>query len=347
MNNIKYKFYSIIVPSFNRVDEVTELLESMQTLDFPHDAYEIIIVDDGSSDGTLNYLKEFKDRAPFNFSFYRQENSGPGVARNTGMENARGEFFIFIDSDCTVPVHWLTEIDKNLNTHSADAFGGRDSFRHDFPPLLKAINYSMTSFLTTGGLRGKKGKKFAKFYPRSFNMGLSRELWQQIGGFGSLRHGQDIEFSNRILKSGAKVIFIDNAYVYHKRRTNIRRFYRQVYNWGVARINLYKIDPSMLEPLHTFPALVTLGLILVIILAVFFKLFQGILIFLLLVAFLMLIYSMIDALRIYRESKPAFLLPVILPAQVFGYGLGFINNFIRRVLLGKEAKVGFRRNYYK
>jgi GT2 family glycosyltransferase len=263
------------------------------------------------------------------------------------MENARGEFFIFIDSDCTVPVHWLTEIDKNLNTHSADAFGGRDSFRHDFPPLLKAINYSMTSFLTTGGLRGKKGKKFAKFYPRSFNMGLSRELWQQIGGFGSLRHGQDIEFSNRILKSGAKVIFIDNAYVYHKRRTNIRRFYRQVYNWGVARINLYKIDPSMLEPLHTFPALVTLGLILVIILAVFFKLFQGILIFLLLVAFLMLIYSMIDALRIYRESKPAFLLPVILPAQVFGYGLGFINNFIRRVLLGKEAKVGFRRNYYK
>jgi GT2 family glycosyltransferase len=205
----------------------------------------------------------------------------------------------------------------------------------------------MTSFITTGGLRGKKGKKLAKFYPRSFNMGVSRQLSEKIGGFGSLRHGQDIEFSNRIIKSKAKIVFVENAPVFHKRRTNIRRFYKQVFNWGVARINLYKIDRTMLEPLHALPALATIAAFLIISLAFFFNPIRILLYIGLLFGMLILVISMIDALRMYRQLRPALLLPLIMPAQIFGYGLGFIYNFIRRVIFKKEEKIGFKKSYYK
>jgi GT2 family glycosyltransferase len=178
-------------------------------------------------------------------------------------------------------------------------------------------------------------------------MGLSRKLWIQIGGFGNLRHGQDIEFSNRIIRSGARVVFVEDAYVYHKRRTNYRRFYRQVYNWGVARINLYKIDAAMLEPLHAVPAVFTLGVFIVAILAVFLPIFRVLLLAGIIVWFLVNLYSMLDAWRKYRELKPALLVPSVIPAQIFGYGLGFINNFIRRVIFNKPEKIGFRKTYYK
>ena len=262
-----YKFYSIIVPSFNRADEISALLLSMEQLDFSKEAFEIIVADDGSMDNTAEVVKECQDKNLFNLQYFSQLNKGPGAARNLGMENAKGSFFIFIDSDVTVPPQWLKEIDLYLNKEKADAFGGADTYLDSFPALLKAVNYSMTSFITTGGLRGKKGKKLAKFYPRSFNMGLSKILWEKIGGFGNLRHGQDIEYSNRIIRSGAKVIFVEKAFVYHKRRTNLRRFLRQVFNWGIARINLYKIDPAMFEPLHAAPAMAALIVFLVSILA--------------------------------------------------------------------------------
>jgi GT2 family glycosyltransferase len=260
---------------------------------------------------------------------------------------ATGDFYIFVDSDCTVPESWLNEIDCALHESQADAYGGPDTFRDDFPSLLKAINYSMTSFITTGGLRGKKGKKLAKFYPRSFNMGLSKTLGDKIGGFGALRHGQDIEFSNRIIKSGANIVFVTAAPVYHKRRTNIRRFYKQVFNWGVARINLYTIDKSMLEPLHAAPALITIISLLIGILALFvwpirLLVWLGSIIFL-----AILLFSMLDSIRVYKSLRPALYLPLIMPAQIFGYGLGFTYNFIRRVLFQKKETTGFNRHYYK
>ena len=339
--------YSIIIPSFNRADELADLLISLQKIDFPKERFEVIISDDGSTDDTETLVKQHIAENKYELHYIRQQNKGPGAARNAGMEKAKGDFFIFVDSDVTVPKNWLTDIDKMVTEKEADAFGGPDTYRDDFPALLKAINYSMTSFITTGGLRGKKGKKLAKFYPRSFNMGLSRDLWEKIGGFGGLRHGQDIEFSHRILKSGAKVVFVADAPVYHKRRTNLRRFYRQVFNWGVARINLYKIDKDMLEPLHAAPAMATLLVITVIILAIFFKPFYYLLLAGLLIGLLILVFSMIDAYRMYKSIKPSLLLPLVMPAQIFGYGLGFIYNYIRRVILNKEEKIGFRKNYYK
>ena len=344
---MKYLKYSIIIPSFNRAQEINELLHSLSELNFPQERFEVIVADDGSTDHTPQIVEQARHRFSFDLKYYTQQNQGPGAARNLGMEKAGGDFFVFVDSDVTVPSDWLTNIDRALHAEKADAFGGPDTFRKDFPALLKAINYSMTSFLTTGGLRGKKGKKLAKFYPRSFNMGLSRELWQRIGGFSNLRHGQDIEFSNRILQSGAKVIFIHDAPVYHKRRTNLRRFFRQVFNWGVARINLYKIDRQMLEVVHALPAMATLMVILVAVLALFWQP-AGILLQIGLLGFLLLILvSMLDAFLMYREIKPILYLPIVIPFQIFGYGLGFIYNFIRRVILKKGAKVGFQRNYYK
>ncbi len=263
-----------------------------------------------------------------------------------GMANARGDFFIFIDSDCTVDPQWLTAIDRDVNKYAADAFGGPDAGRKDFPPLLKAINYSMTSFVTTGGIRGHKKKKLGKFYPRSFNMGLSRELYQKIGGFGSLRHGQDIEYSHRIIQSGARVILIPDAIVYHKRRTSLRKFFRQVFNWGVARINLYKIDASMLEPVHTLPALATILLFVLILGSFFSHTLLLVLVSVLIAGVIILLFSGIHAAIQYREWRLLFLVPLIMPIQILGYGLGFITAFMLRIILKRGEFVGFKKKYY-
>jgi len=203
--------YSIIVATFNRLEEMKELTGSLQEVDFPRDHFELVVADDGSDDGT----REFLESADFNFSlkYLRQENKGPGAARNLGMKKAEGKYFLFMDSDCTVPADYLEKIDEALEQEGLDAFGGPDTYRADFPPLLKAINYSMTSFIGTGGTRGSR-KSVTKFYPRSFNMGIHRRVYEKIGGMGPLRHGQDMDFSARIYKAGFKVGLIPDAYVF-------------------------------------------------------------------------------------------------------------------------------------
>jgi glycosyltransferase involved in cell wall biosynthesis len=343
----RFNFYSVIVPSFNRCEEIRELIDSFALLRFPANRFELIIADDGSTDGTKELVNKYLGEVEFPLNFYTQKNQGPGSARNMGMEKARGDFFIFIDSDCTVSPQWLSKIDQSLTAENADAFGGPDSFKENFPPLLKAINYSMTSFLTTGGIRGHNKQKLGKFYPRSFNMGLSREVYKKIGGFGSLRHGQDIEYSHRIITSGAKVISIPEAVVFHKRRTSVKKFFKQVFNWGVARINLYKIDPAMLEFVHTLPALATSFLLLLLIGSLFSNAPWSVFRLLLPAGLLILLLSGLHAALKYKNIRLFVLVPVIMPIQILGYGLGFLSAFIARVLLGKETFVGFEKKYYK
>jgi glycosyltransferase involved in cell wall biosynthesis len=342
-----YSKYSIIVPSYNRQEEIEELLESFLALEFPPERLELIIADDGSVDKTKSVVKEYQRKLSFEVRFYSQKNQGPGTARNMGAKKAKGDFFIFIDSDCMVPSDWLKNIDAGLMRQNADAFGGRDSFHEDFPVLLKAINYSMTSFLTTGGLRGSRGKKLAKFYPRSFNMGLSKQTFHKIGGFGSLRHGQDIEFSHRLIKSGAKIVYIDNAIVFHKRRTSIKKFFKQVFNWGVARINLYKIDQTMLEPLHVIPAVVTLFFLFLLFSSILTSNVWHIAKWLFLIGIIVILFSTLQAMIRYKSWHMIYLIPIIIPIQIFGYGLGFISAFFYRVVLNREELVGFKRKYYK
>lgn len=343
----RFNFYSVIVPSFNRREEIRDLVDSFVELQFPTDRFELIIADDGSSDGTSELINKHAGEVKFQLNFYTQKNQGPGAARNLGMEKARGDFFIFIDSDCTVPSTWLLKIDQSLIAEQADAFGGSDSLKKDFPPLLKAINYSMTSFLTTGGIRGHSRKKMGRFYPRSFNMGLSREIYNRIGGFGTLRHGQDIEYSNRIIQSGAKVISIPDAFVFHKRRTSVLKFFKQVFNWGVARVNLFKIDSTMLEPVHTFPAVATILLLTLIVASLVNETVWFIVKPVTLAGLAMLFLSGLHAVLKYGNIKLLYLVPIIMSIQIIGYGSGFIAALVVRVLLKRKAFVGFMKRYYK
>ncbi len=340
-------FFSVIVPSYNRLEEIKALLKSIQNQSLDKDFFEILVVDDGSTDQTKDWMPEFNKNTQLNTRFIKQDHKGPGAARNLGMAKARGHILVFIDSDCIAPPDWLFNIKTAFDKDpSIDAFGGRDDAHTSFPPLLKAINYTMTSFLFTGGMRGGKKKRLAKFYPRSFNMGLRRDLANEIGGFGGLRHGQDIEFSNRIIKSGAHVAYIPDAVVFHKRRTSFKKFFKQVFNWGVARINLYKNDSAMLEPLHFAPAAGFWFVVLLTLLALFLPAFRPIWFFCAAIAAVLVAFSSLQAALRWKNITTGLLVPVVICLQISGYGLGFTFSYIRRVLLGMDEYTGFVKKYY-
>ncbi|MCD7936316.1 MAG: glycosyltransferase, partial [Tannerellaceae bacterium] len=247
-------FFSIIIPVYNRPDEVDELLHSLA--EQTHRDFEVIIVEDGSQISSQQVVRKYQGQIAL--SYYRIPNGGPGQARNYGAKQAKGNYLVFLDSDCILPPHYMETVETELKATHADAFGGPDRAAASFTNIQKAINYSMTSFFTTGGIRGGK-KEMDKFYPRSFNMGIGRGAYEALGGFSPMRFGEDIDFSIRIYEAGYKVSLFRSVWVYHKRRTDWRKFFRQVYNSGIARINLYKKYPFSLKPVHLLPALFTIG----------------------------------------------------------------------------------------
>ena len=335
---------SIITPTYNRADELVHLYESLkkQTVDLK--LFEFIISDDGSTDITQSMVEEWQFNSPFKINFISQKNQGPGAARNHGLDIAEGELILFIDSDCEAHPDWIQTIYEEYLNDSFDACGGPDGSKDDFTILQKAIDFAMTSFITTGGMRGHSEKMMAKFFPRTHNMGLKRSVYEKVGGFGDLRHGQDIELSNRIRKSGARIKFLINAVVYHRRRTSIKQFFKQVFNWGVARINLGKIDPAMLEPIHFLPSLATLFGFSIVGTAIYldFPLDQ----------LFLLVFIPLGLLSLFGAVKKNDLrifpyLLVVIPSQIIGYGIGFIQAFIRRFVFQQDEMVGFKKNYYK
>jgi glycosyltransferase involved in cell wall biosynthesis len=343
--------YSFIIASYNRLEEIRELLNSAESLEFDPGEFEIIISDDGSKDGTGVFVRDYKSTKGLQLRYIHQENKGPGEARNHGMRNAKGEYFIFVDSDCMFPPDYLKCLDQHLQKEPLDAFGGPDTCHPSFSPLLKAINYSMTSFIGTGGTRGSKKSISKKFYPRSFNMGIRREIFKTLGGMGGLRHGQDMEYSSRIYNHGYKVGLVPDAFVYHKRRTSIKRFFKQVFNWGVTRINLGNIDKAMLKPVHFLPALIVAGFALLILstplLAFFCSYLTGILWLvigggMLLVAMLAFFQSLMQ----YKNLKVSMLSVLTLYIQIFAYGFGLISGLLQK-WSGKKTVHGFSKNYYK
>jgi len=335
---------SIIVPVYNRAGEIAEFLASFSRQDA--EAFEIIIVDDGSTDDLKQVIGQYKDQ--LEISYFFQQNQGPGAARNLGMSKAEGDYLVFIDSDCTVPTDYVSNLLQNIEKYGFDAFGGPDSYRKDFPPFLKAVNYSMTSFIGTGGTRGSTGKSVAKYYPRSFNMGIKKEVFKQIGGMNEMRHGQDMDFSNRIYKAGFKVRFLPDVLVYHKRRTSPRRFFKQIFNWGVARINLGRIDKNMLKPVHCLPFLILTGFLLTIILSFFSTLLRDLLLVELGAGVLIALVAFFQSLREYKRLDVAIYSIFTIFLQIIGYGLGFGYGLIRAIFTGKGKFIkGFTRNYYK
>ena len=344
--------YSIIVPVYNRPEEVDELLHSLvaQTLrDF-----EVIVVEDGS----VRPCKEVCERhaASLDLHYHAKKNSGPGQSRNYGAERAKGEYLIILDSDVVLPEGYLAAVDNELKASDADAFGGPDSAHPSFTDVQKAISYSMTSFLTTGGIRGGK-KKLDKFYPRSFNMGIRRDAYLALGGFSKMRFGEDIDFSYRIVEAGHQPCLFPSAWVWHKRRTDFRKFFRQVYNSGIARINLHKRHPGSLKAVHALPALFTIGVSgLVVISAVGRALMHYdpshfhrwylvcALPWLPIIAFSLLIF--IDATWRNRSLKVGLLSVGASFIQLFGYGSGFIAAWWKRCVRGKDEFRAFDKTFY-
>jgi len=335
--------YSIIVPVFNRPDEVHELLDSLTQQTFKD--FEVIIVEDGSEITCKDVCDRFADI--LRLSYYDKPNSGPGQSRNYGAERAHGDFLLVLDSDVVLPKGYLQAVDDELTQHPCEAFGGPDAAHPDFTPVQKAISYSMTSFFTTGGIRGGKAK-LDKFYPRSFNMGIRKDVYLQLGGFTKMRFGEDIDFSYRIVEAGYKPRLFPTAWVWHKRRTDFRKFFRQVYNSGIARINLEKRHPGTMKIVHLLPTVFTVGVLFLSLLALIgiFFCFK-----LTCVSLLpLLLYSLLISIDSSMQNRSLWVGLLSVPAaftQLMGYGLGFIESWWKRCVLKKDEFTAFEKNFYK
>ena len=327
--------YSFVIPVFNRPDEVDELLESLTKQSLQD--FEVLIVEDGSSLPCQEVAERYADA--LNVRYFMKENSGPGGSRNYGVERAKGEYVIILDSDVVLPEGYLQAVDAELNAAPCDAFGGPDRAHESFTPMQKAINYAMTSFFTTGGIRGGK-KKMDKFYPRSFNMGVRRTVYAALNGFSNMRFGEDIDFSTRIFEQGYACRLFPEAWVWHKRRTDLRKFFKQVHNSGIARINLYKKYPESLKTVHLLPAAFTLG-VAVLLAGAPFCLYS--LLPIALYALLVCTDSTLrnKSLRIGVYSIAAAFI------QLIGYGTGFWRAWWNRCICGKDEFEAFKKNFYK
>ena len=348
--------YSIIVPVFNRPDEVDELLSSLLNQTFTD--FEVLIVEDGSQKPCDEVCNKYADR--LDLHYFMKPNSGPGQSRNYGAERAKGEYLLILDSDVVLPKGYLNAIEEELKREPADAFGGPDAAHESFTDTQKAISYSMTSFFTTGGIRGGK-KKLDKFYPRSFNMGIRRDVYMELEGFSKMRFGEDIDFSIRIFKAGKRCRLFPEAWVWHKRRTDFRKFYRQVYNSGIARINLYKKYPESLKLVHLLPMVFTVGVIFLVLLlciGLFFSFApslssasKAIGIFLCICAIIpVLLYSLLillDSTLQNKSIKIGFLSIRAAFVQLMGYGFGFLEAWWKRCIKGKDEFAAFEKKFYK
>ena len=357
--------YSIIVPVFNRPDEVDELLESLchqEVKDF-----EVIIVEDGSKKPCKDVCDKYA--GILDLHYYYKDNSGPGQSRNYGAERAKGEWLIVLDSDVVLPPDYMAAVNSAIlpspvtlhPSPSFAAFGGPDASHPSFTPIQKAISYSMTSFFTTGGIRGGKGKKLDKFFPRSYNMGIRREVYQELGGFTKMRFGEDIDFSYRIVEAGYQTALIPEAWVWHKRRTDFRKFFRQVYNSGIARINLEKRHPGTLKLVHLLPTVFTLGVITLLLAALISILLSPFTLhlspftfhlspFTFLCISPIILYSGIIFIDSSLKNKSMWVGLLSIPAafvQLMGYGFGFIESWWKRCVLKQDEFTAFEKNFYK
>ena len=321
-------FFSIIIPLYNRPQEIKELLETLTHQTYTR--FEVLVIEDGSVNDAQAIVESFADK--LDVKYFVKPNSGQGFSRNYGFERAKGDYFIIFDSDCLIPPDYLEIVTDNLAAHYLDAYGGPDDAHPSFTPVQKAISYSMTSPFTTGGIRGNK-KGIGQFHPRSFNMGISRQVWEKAGGFIITRSGEDIEYSIRIHNMGFKIGLIPEAKVYHKRRTSFLQFYKQLHFFGRARINVYKFFPSELKAVHFFPAVFTLGLIFTIIANALSWPIAKLADFLLLI-FILLIYFHSRSKN--KSVKVAFLSIVAAFIQLIAYGLGFMQDFWKRVILKRS-----------
>lgn len=322
-------FFSIIIPLYNRPQEIDELLHTLTKQTYTQ--FEVLVIEDGSKDGAKAIVEGYKDK--LDLRYYFKPNEGQGFTRNFGFERAKGDYFVIFDSDCLIPANYLEVVKNYLFEHKLDAYGGPDAAHESFTPIQKAISYAMTSPFTTGGIRGNK-KHIGQFHPRSFNMGVSREVYEKVGGFILTRLGEDIEYSIRIHENGFKIGLIPAAKVYHKRRTSFSQFYKQLHFFGRARINIYKHFPSELKIVHFFPAAFTLFIAFTLLLNLFYYPLANFCNAMLLI-FLLLIFF--HSWQVNKSIKVAFLSIIAAFIQLTAYGLGFMQDFIKRIVFNSKG----------
>jgi glycosyltransferase involved in cell wall biosynthesis len=327
--------FSVIVPVYNRPDEVEELLASLSLQTYKN--FEVIIVEDGSSVPCGDVVARYE--SALEVHYFTKANSGPGPTRNYGAERCSGDYLLFLDSDCVVPQAWLEEVVRELVAAPVDAFGGPDRADKSFTDIQKAINYSMTSFFTTGGIRGGK-KRLDKFYPRSFNLGVSRSAFTALEGFAAMRFGEDIDLSLRIYKAGYTCRLFPEAWVYHKRRTDVKKFFKQVYNSGMARISLWKKHPGSLKAVHLLPAAFVLGVCALVLLSIVHYAFIFPVIF-----YAILVFA--DSALKNRSLRIGLLSIITAFVQLFAYGCGFIVAFWKGIILKQSGLTAFEKTFYK
>ncbi|MCM1076717.1 MAG: glycosyltransferase [Bacteroides sp.] len=325
-NSDNHPRFSVIVPVYNRIDEVSDLLDSLSKQTLKN--FEVVIVEDGSTDPCGDVVRSFRD---VDVKYFYKDNEGRSIARNYGMERASGDYFIFFDSDCVIPQDYFVTLSRELDSAPSDCFGGPDAAHESFTSTQKAINFAMTSFLTTGGIRGGK-VSLEKFVPRTFNMGFSRRVYDRVGGFREM-FSEDIDMSTRIREAGFSIALIRPAYVYHKRRVDFRKFLRQVYVFGMSRITLKLLYPGSMKVVHALPALAVIaGLILLILsfaVSPWFLLPLGLYLFAIFVSALVSTKSPVIAVK----AIPASVI------QICGYGCGFIKAYFVKIMLGRGRNV--------
>lgn len=307
--------FSIIIPVYNRPQEIDELLESLTKQTFT-DSFEVLIIEDGSTNKCDTIVSKYNAQLAIKYFF--KENSGAGVSRNFGMEKASGNYIIILDSDVILPKHYLSAVKRALTLNFTDAFGGPDAADKSFTALQKAINYSMTAVLTTGGIRGKKNS-VGTFQPRSFNMGLSQKAFKTTQGFSTMKTGEDIDLTFRLWENGFKTQLISEAFVYHKRRTTIKQFFKQTYGFGKARPILNRKYPKTAKITYWFPSLFILGFDISILCAIFGFLTP------LAIYYVYFIVLFLDA-AFQNGFRVAFLSIITTFTQFLGYGLGFLES---------------------
>ncbi len=317
-------FFSVIIPVYNRPIELAELLYCLTQQDYPN--FEVVIIEDGSKIDSKEVVDSFKNKLAI--SYFVKENGGQGFARNYAFERAKGDFFVILDSDALIEPTYLTEVYKGIQEEQLDLFGGPDREHVSFTPIQKAISYSMTSFFTTGGIRGKAKNIGGKFHPRSFNMGISRKVWEKTDGFKITRMGEDIEFSIRCIENGFKSGLLLNAFIYHKRRTSFIQFYDQLHFFGRARINISRFFPNELKWVHFIPMAYFIFFWNTVIWNIVDIKF-GIIFSSLLIAYWILI--LIDALIKSKSLLIAFLGLVAANIQLLAYGKGFLEEGLKKL----------------
>jgi glycosyltransferase involved in cell wall biosynthesis len=311
-----------------------ELLQSLALQTDPD--FDVIVVDDGSTERSDKVVGSFSE--DLSIQYFYKENSGPGNSRNYGCEKSESDFFVFFDSDCLIPAHYVSHLKSQLG--NLQVYGGPDREHPSFTSIQKAISYSMTSLFTTGGIRGN-ARSVEKFHPRSFNMGFSREVYEKTGGFSRMRFGEDIDLSIRIIQAGFKVKLLSECFVYHKRRATFRQFFKQVFNSGIARINLYKRHPSSLKLLHFFPSAFVVYQVLSIPHAIYHSQY-----WVLYPTILYLLLIFFDSARSSRNIPVALLSVWASIIQLTGYGSGFIKGFIKRIILKQPEFHDYEKTFY-